>query len=901
MPEEISGSILVDTAETWRALLAHWPGFVLTVDRDNRLTSLNRSTRLMDAHRDLGRDLFDFVPAEAQAELRERLAVARSGEGRVDWRTQARFDDGSSSWFSAHLVGLSDHGVLIVSEDVTADQETKLALERSERRFRAVIENDPAGISLTDAEGKFIYLSPAFERMSGYTPAERIGERPFEHVHPDDRALVEAAFQRVRATPSEEVTFTYRSMHRNGTYRWIETTGKNLLHDPSVGAIVGNFHDVTASRELADMRAAAAAAERASRDALQASEIAHRLLFEGSPVPLLVFDLETLELLAANAAASRLYGYAHDELMGMTLSDLRLRSDRESVKERLASLGDAEAVGLVVQRRKDGTSFTGELTSRVLDFGGRPARIGVMADVTARREAEEMRALLASIVQSSHDAIVSKRLDGTITSWNGAAELLFGYRADEAIGRSGLLVVPDERRGEDAALVERVVRGERVDHFETVRHRKDGTDVHVSLSFAPILDGAGKVVEVSQTGRDLTGRIEAAAALRRTEDQLRQAQKMEAVGRLAAGVAHDFNNVLSVILSYSDLLLGELNGADPMIGDLGEIRQAALRAAELTRQLLTFGRQNVVAPKVLDLNAVLVGLDRMLQRILGEDIELKTLTAFSLRPVFVDPTNIEQVVMNLVVNARDAMRSGGTLTLATDNVDLDDDFVRAQPGCKVGAYVVLSVTDTGTGMDAVTLTRIFEPFFTTKEIGKGTGLGLSTVFGIAQQAGGAVTASSEVGVGSTFRVYLPQAQAGVEVVGTPSPGATRRGTETILLVEDEEQVRTVAQGILERSGYRVLVAANPGEALLLGEPGGRAIHLLLTDVVMPQMNGAELARRLSDTRPDLKVLCMSGYTDDEILRRLVLDSSLAFLQKPFTPASLTRKVREVLDGVPRPS
>jgi two-component system cell cycle sensor histidine kinase/response regulator CckA len=383
---------------------------------------------------------------------------------------------------------------------------------------------------------------------------------------------------------------------------------------------------------------------------------------------------------------------------------------------------------------------------------------------------------------------------------------------------------------------------------------------------------------------------------RQTEEQLRQAQKMEAVGRLAGGVAHDFNNVLSVILCYGETLLADIKPGDPMRADVEEIRKAGLRAAALTRQLLMFSRQQVLEPKVLDLNEVLSSMDKMLQRILGADVDLVSLLAQPLGMVRADRSSLEQVIMNLVVNARDAMPTGGKLTMETGNVVLDEAYSQTHFGVTPGPHVMIAVTDTGVGIDPATLGRIFEPFFTTKETGKGTGLGLSTVFGIVQQSGGSVWVYSEPGRGTTFKVYLPRVDGAAERSRSVEPPANLRGSETILLVEDDDQVRAVALGILSKHGYRVIEARNAGEALLLSEKYRGTIHLLLSDVVMPQMSGPELAKRLSSPRPEMKVLCMSGYTDDSIVRHGVIEAHFAYLQKPITPEALTTKVREVLDA-----
>jgi two-component system cell cycle sensor histidine kinase/response regulator CckA len=523
-----------------------------------------------------------------------------------------------------------------------------------------------------------------------------------------------------------------------------------------------------------------------------------------------------------------------------------------------------------------------------------------LASVIERKRAEDAlrasEARFARLWESGIVGIAIADTRGNTYDANDAYLQMIGYSRAELLAGEVRWAdqTPPEWQTADARALAQLQASGAATPWEKELFRKDGTCVPVLLGVA-MLDPERCIAFVS----DLTERKRVEASLRRSDEQLRQSQKMEAVGKLAGGIAHDFNNALSVVLSYGEMMLEDLRPGEPMREGAEEICKAGKRAAGLTRQLLMFSRQQVVAPRILNLNDVLLDVDKMLHRILGADIELVSLHDEDLGRVRIDVGAIEQVIMNLVVNARDAMPTGGKLTIETANVVLDEAYVNEHHGASAGPHVRLTVTDNGTGMDRATQARIFEPFFTTKERGKGTGLGLSTVFGIVQQGGGSIWVYSEPGIGTTFKIHLPCVDADADADGAtrsrPVAASNLRGTETILLVEDEDQVRVVAADILRKHGYKVLDARNAGEAMLLSETSG-AINLLLTDVVMPQMSGPVLAKRIAGCFPSVRILCMSGYTDDSVVRHGVLEATMAYLQKPFTPETLTRKVREVLDG-----
>ncbi|MEO6056302.1 MAG: PAS domain S-box protein [Gemmatimonadales bacterium] len=533
----------------------------------------------------------------------------------------------------------------------------------------------------------------------------------------------------------------------------------------------------------------------------------------------------------------------------------------------------------------------------VVEHGRLIAIWGTQRDVTELRQREEMvraaREHLQALVEASPLPIVSVASGGDVLSWNHAAETVFGWTAAEAIGRR-LLCVPDDLDAEYEEFRRRVLAGGAFTGRETVRCRKDGMRIDVSISTSALHDATGRPIGLVAVYEDISGRKRGEELLRQSQEQLRQAQKMEAVGRLAGGVAHDFNNLLSAILSYSEMILADLPDPHPSRGDVEQIRQAGLRAAELTRQLLAFSRRQLMQLRSVDLNSVVAGVDRMLRRVIGEDIELRTVLAPAACCAKADAGQLEQVLMNLVVNARDAMPAGGTLTIATDSVDVRPGLHERDPS--PGRYVTLSVCDTGIGMTSELQARIFEPFFTTKGPGHGTGLGLSTVDGIVAQSGGHVVTASAPGAGSTFTIFLPAHAADPDPIApVAAPAQARSGVETILLVEDEDLVRQLTREILRRNGYHVLVASDGFEAMAILRDSPESIDLMITDVVMPRMSGHELVELARPLRTGMRILYVSGYSEEAIARQGQLTEGIELLSKPFTPGILTAKIRHLLD------
>jgi two-component system, cell cycle sensor histidine kinase and response regulator CckA len=756
------------------------------------------------------------------------------------------------------------------------------------KRFRGLLDSAPDAMVVTDPEGRILLVNAETEKLFGFSREELEGQ-PVEMLIPP----------RFRAKhPGHRVEFVgegrVRRMAAGVDLFGLRKDGSEFPADISLCPVETPEGTIVSSaiRDVSDQKDSERRLKELLETARREAREQYRLLFEKSPHPMWVVDRDTFRFLEVNESAIRQYGYSREEFLAMQILDLRPPEDVAATLDAISNIGvDPRKHGLWRNRRKDGSLTWVEVTTHALVFEGRSAWLTLSYDVTDRLRAEE--ALRASeeryraLIEQAQDAIFVNDLDGTVQEVNSAAERLVERSRGALVGHSFLESLPPEDRERVwRSFTQALERGRRLELLPVRIQRPDGMIVPAEVT-ASVVQFGGKS-HVVGLFRDVSER-------NALSEQLRLAQKMEAIGQLAGGVAHDFNNLLTAILGYSQLLAPDLRGNPEHFAAIDEIRKAGERAAGLTRQLLAFSRRQMLEPKVLDLNEVIRHIQEMLSRLIGEDIRVSIKLDRALGSVRADAGQIEQVIMNLAVNARDAMPQGGQLSIETANVDLDEAYAQTHVHLEPGPYAMLAVSDTGFGMDEETRNRIFEPFYTTKEKGHGTGLGLSTVYGIVKQSGGYIWVYSELGKGTTFKVYLPRVSAPAEPLGTPEPVLVPAiGHETILLVEDEESVRALASKTLGARGYRVLEAADGGAALEIAR--SQAVDLLLTDMVLPFMGGSAIAAAIREIHPQAKVLFTSGYTDDVIVRRGLMEQGAAFLEKPFTPNVLARKVREVLDG-----
>ncbi len=808
---------------------------------------------------------------------------------------------------------------------VDAERERMVAqLREAEMKYHTIFDNAVEGIFQTTPDGRFLTANRAMARMHGYETPEQmmavltdVGTQLY--VDPSQREALLAALGKEDVVSN----FEFEIIRADGRTLWVREN-VHAVRDEK-GALLyleGTVEDVSGLWWGEQRRRLQYAMARVIADAASVEDARPKLLrticetlewdmgvvwdvdadagvlhcVEVWSVP----EIEIGEFEKANTAlecrrGERLAGEVWQLGEPQWIADLGA-ADGYPNAQLARQCGMASAFGVPVEVRGEVCHVLEFFSPKIAPpdhellqtLGAISSQLSYLIE---RKDAERVNSELAAVVANSNDAMIACTLKGVVTGWNLGAERIYGYVAEEIVGQSLHLLIPPERHDEFPQTLSMVKAGQSQASYETVRLRKDGKKISVSLTDSPIRGDAGRITGLSSIARDITER-------KRLEEELLQAQKMEAVGRLAGGIAHDFNNILTAILGYSDLIIGQTDERQWMYKHLTEIRKAADFAASLTHQLLAFSRRQPLFLRVFNLNDSVRSMQKMLQRVIGENITINTRFKAEIGRLKADPGQLEQVLLNLCVNARDAMPKGGSITIQTEDVTYFLDELSTVNEMPAGEYVKLTVTDSGHGMTPEVCRHIFEPFFTTKEQGHGTGLGLATCYGIVKQSGGYITVDSMVGTGTTFAIYLPRVDASGEKANSKMEiGQLTGGNETVLYVEDEITVRSLTTHVLLRLGYTVLEAADGTSARDAVEVhGGRAIHLLFSDVVLPDSGGQELAEWIRARNAGTKILFTSGYVDEAILKRHGLDERAAFLQKPFTPGDLAKKIREVLDA-----
>jgi len=767
-------------------------------------------------------------------------------------------------------IGNLSAGVTFTAVDITASKLTEQELREREQHYRSLIDLAVDGILLCNHEGIIVDGNAAMCALLGMERTTFIGQHvstlPFNEPH----ALAEPWCEQL-LYPGQTVLCEHMLAQADGSLRFLEMR-TTQMPDGSYQSI---FRDITERKR--------------TEQALRESQEKFALAFASSPDAVNINRLADGLFVEVNKGFTELTGYTREEIVGKTSLQLGLwhnPAERQRMVEELQAQGYCENLEAVF-RRKDGSCGTGLMSARPILLNEEPHIISITRDITRRKQAEADLERLKVAIEQAGEAVVITDVNGEIVYANPAFSAVSGYAKDEVLQQNPRILKSGEH---DEAFYQELWRTIASGHTwsgRVINKRKGGTLYTEEATISPVFDQQGKIVNYVAIKRDISDQL-------KLEAQYLQAQKMESVGRLTGGVAHDFNNILAVITGYCEMAMLKVAPEQPVHSDLEKIYEAAMRSADIIRQLLAFSRKQAIIPKIIDLNELVAGMLKMLQRMIGEGIELIWSPAANLPSIKMDPAQIDQILANLCVNARDALDGTGTITLRTGRVELDHASCAGQNGVAPGTYVVLTVTDNGCGIDPEIREKIFEPFFTTKGV-LGTGLGLSTVYGIIKQNNGHVEVRSAPGQGATFLVYLPahdvRSSTAMENVLDPPP--LGQG-ETVLLVEDDTSVLALARAMLESLGYKVLAAATPGEAMLVAKQTDTPIDLLLTDVIMPTLNGKELADRLSERQPSLKVLFMSGYAADVITAKATLASDAAFLQKPFSIKSLADSVKSVL-------
>ena len=820
----------------------------------------------------IGRSLFDRIHSDDLARVQkafERCASAAGERVATAYRQQHR--DGTWHWREAtganRLAQPGISAIVVTYRDVTA----RTTAEAQQAHLAAIVEASDDAIFSRTLDGTILSWNNGAERLYGYSTQEVLGQHVSMLVLPGGEEALALNTARIRAGQYVR-QFEYVCCRKDGSLVSVLLTISPMRdRDGVVVAASTVAHDITERKRM--------------QAALVESAAEYRSTFDEAAMGIAHTGLDG-RWLRMNVSLLALLGYSIEQMQASDFAALTHPDDVEQnidARARLLAGDIARYSGEKRYRRLDGSYVWVNLTvSLHRDTSGAPKYfIAMVEDISDRKQAQQE---LDHIFNLSPDMICTSNYDGYFTRTNEAWLHALGHTAEQLMETPFVDFVHPDDRADTMAQLSQLAEGHTIFGF-TNRYRTSAGSYRW-LEWHAQADSVARVIYA--VARDQTDR-------RLLEEQFQQAQKMEAVGRLAGGVAHDFNNMLTAILGYCDLLLADVGQEDPRRADIAEIHKAGTSAAALTRQLLAFSRKQIIEPKVLDLNALVTGIQGMLGRLIGEDVTIVLGLGADLGRVKADHGQVEQVIMNLVVNARDAMPKGGRVTIETANVELDEHSTPTRRAVNPGPYVALTVTDTGTGMTPEVQARLFEPFFTTKEPGKGTGLGMATVYGIVTHSGGSVGIYSELGRGTSFKVYFPRTDAAESTANAPlTVVRPRAGGQTVLVVEDAEGLRHLVQRLLERKGYTVLSAADADEALRLFE-SHPSIDLVLTDIVMPGINGPELIQQLVEKRPALKVMFMSGYTEAAIVHDRIVNPGISFLHKPFTADTLCRRIQELFD------
>jgi len=789
----------------------------------------------------------------------------------------------------AQLVTIKGKKILQgVFRDITARKRVEEALRESRNLLQAVLDTIPARVFWKDRDLRYLGCNKPFALDAGVrSPDEMIGKDDYQMGWREQADLYRSDDRHVLESGKPKINYEEPQTTPDGRRIWLRTNKVPLQNaDGTIQGVLGTYEDITGYKQTAESLRQAA------------------LIVENSPVMLFRWKAAEgwpIALVSQNVVQ---LGYTPEELLdgSVLFASIVHPEDLERIGHEVQTY-TANGIDRFQQEyriiTKDGlVRWVDDRTVVERDDTGCVTHYqGIIVDITERKRAEQAlrrnEERFRSIAETTTDVIYRLRPDGSVNYVSPSVQSVLGFTVEETMGKNFTQFIHPEDMENAVNAYQQLLEGKPVRNLSLRVLKKAGDAIHVEVNVIPLAHD-GSVYEIQGVIHDITERKRAEEEKEQLQAQFIQAQKMESVGRLAGGVAHDFNNMLNVILGYAEIALKQLGQASPLRDNLQNIQMAAKRSADLTRQLLAFARKQTIAPRLLDLNETVEGILKLLLRLIGENISVAWVPGRGLWTVKIDPAQVDQILANLLVNARDAIADKGKITIETDNVVLDEAYCTGHRGFMPGRFAMLAVSDDGCGMDQEHLAHIFEPFFTTKGVGRGIGLGLATVYGIVKQNDGFINVYSEPGKGTTIRIYLPSYETRTEPVPAEGPAAVKGGTETILLVEDEPMVLKLCKTLLEERGFTVLTASTPGEAMRLAAEHAGRIHLLITDVVMPEMNGWDLAKRLLALYPDIKSLFMSGYTSNIISQRLVQEEGVHFMQKPFSEDELTAKVREAL-------